>query len=227
MTTFYAAVEEHAQQQAFGHKAFDCPFTLNADGLWQCPDCGWIFSKRTDKPPRRNCPSRLTPEQKALYKAFRIEGEDTKSWLKKLNSEFEIAKKEGKDTTVLEQAIAEAEKREAARAEQEKLAKHGTGTYLHKLIKKLTGEDITPNCPCKSRIAEMNRRGPAWCRENVEAIVGWLEEEIERRLKEDKPGWRLKLAGYNLPGQRLAIKRVILLACTLAERAERSSAILH
>lgn len=45
-----------------------------------------------------------------------------------------------------------------------------------------------------------------------------MEEEIERRLKEDKPGWRLKLAGYKLPGQRLAIKKMILLACTLAEK---------
>jgi hypothetical protein len=54
-----------------------------------------------------------------------------------------------------------------------------------------------------------------------------MEEEIGRRLKDDKPGWRLKLAGYKLPGQRLAIKRVILLACTLAERMERSSATLH
>jgi len=155
----------------------DCSFTLNADGLWQCPDCGWIFSKLTDKPPRRNCPKKLTPEQLA--------------------------------------------QREAARAEQEKQAATGAGTQLHKLIKKLTGEKITASCGCKSHIAMMNKNGPAWCRENVDTIVGWLEEEIERRLEEDKPGWRLKLAGYKLPGQRLAIKRVILLACTLAERAEK------
>jgi hypothetical protein len=69
----------------------------------------------------------------------------------------------------------------------------------------------------------MNRNGPAWCRENVDMIVGWLEEEIERRLKEDKPGWRLKLAGYKLPGQRLAIKRMILLAIRLTERADRKT----
>jgi len=111
--------------------------------------------------------------------------------------------------------------REAARAEQEKQAATGAGTQLHKLIKKLTGEKITASCGCKSHIAMMNKNGPAWCRENVDTIVGWLEEEIERRLEEDKPGWRLKLAGYKLPGQRLAIKRVILLACTLAERAEK------
>lgn len=111
--------------------------------------------------------------------------------------------------------------RESARAEQERKAATGVGMQLHKLLKKLTGETIRYNCKCGPHIVEMNARGPAWCRENVDTIVGWLEEEIERRLEEDKPGWRLKLAGYKLPGQRLAIKRVILLACTLAERAEK------
>ena len=111
--------------------------------------------------------------------------------------------------------------REAARAEQEKQVARGPGTQLHKLITKFTGEKITASCGCKSHIAAMNRNGPAWCRDNVDTIVGWMEEEIERRLKEDKPGWPLKLAGYKLPGQRLAIKRVIMLACTLAERAEK------
>ena len=46
----------------------DCPFTLNADGLWQCETCQWIYPHKSDKPPRRNCPKRrkpLTPEQKA------------------------------------------------------------------------------------------------------------------------------------------------------------------
>jgi hypothetical protein len=34
----------------------DCPFTLNADNLWQCPQCGWVYPRASDKPPRRNCP---------------------------------------------------------------------------------------------------------------------------------------------------------------------------
>lgn len=40
----------------------DCPFTLNTDGLWQCPDCGWVYKRKADKPPRRNCPASRTPE---------------------------------------------------------------------------------------------------------------------------------------------------------------------
>jgi len=41
----------------------DCSFIINADGLWQCWDCGWIYKRKSDKPPKRNCPKKLTPEQ--------------------------------------------------------------------------------------------------------------------------------------------------------------------
>jgi rubredoxin len=34
----------------------DCQFTLNADHLWQCSQCGWVYPRASDKPPRRNCP---------------------------------------------------------------------------------------------------------------------------------------------------------------------------
>ena len=34
----------------------DCPLERNAKGFWQCPDCNWIYKRKTDKPPRRNCP---------------------------------------------------------------------------------------------------------------------------------------------------------------------------
>jgi len=54
----------------------DCPFTLNADGLWQCPDCGWIYKRKSDKPPRRNCPAKATPEQLAEREASRAEQEE-------------------------------------------------------------------------------------------------------------------------------------------------------
>jgi len=36
----------------------DCNFQLNADGLWQCPDCGWVFPRKSAQPPRRNCPKK-------------------------------------------------------------------------------------------------------------------------------------------------------------------------
>ena len=34
----------------------DCPFELNTDDLWQCPQCGWVYKLKSVKPPRRNCP---------------------------------------------------------------------------------------------------------------------------------------------------------------------------
>lgn len=33
----------------------DCLFSRNADGLWQCANCGWVYPLYSDKPPRRNC----------------------------------------------------------------------------------------------------------------------------------------------------------------------------
>ncbi len=50
----------------------DCPFTLNADDLWQCPTCGWVYPHKSDKPPRRNCPATrkpLTQEQSNAQRA--------------------------------------------------------------------------------------------------------------------------------------------------------------
>ncbi len=35
---------------------YDCPFIL-IDGLWQCPDCGWVYPKKSKDPPHRNCPA--------------------------------------------------------------------------------------------------------------------------------------------------------------------------
>ena len=42
----------------------DCPFTLNTDGLWQCPDCGWVLKLKRDKPIPRNCPASITDEDR-------------------------------------------------------------------------------------------------------------------------------------------------------------------
>ena len=36
-------------------------------------------------------------------------------------------------------------------------------------------------CRCNARAREMDLRGPDWCEQNIEVIVGWLREEAERR----------------------------------------------
>ena len=67
----------------------------------------------------------------------------------------------------------------------------------------------------------MNARGPGWCRENVDKIVDWLIEEADRRLKQDEgesASWRLRLGGLNLPGRRLVLRRLVLVAVRRAER---------
>lgn len=56
----------------------------------------------------------------------------------------------------------------------------GPGTILSKMLSKI-GIHSTPNCSCRRRAMEMNTRGPDWCAENIDMIVGWLREESEKR----------------------------------------------
>lgn len=57
---------------------------------------------------------------------------------------------------------------------------NGPGTILSKMLGKI-GINSTPNCSCRRRAIEMNNRGPDWCAENIDTIVGWLREEAEKR----------------------------------------------
>ena len=114
----------------------------------------------------------------------------------------------------------------AAKADQARRkyqSSHGPGAHLHQLIKTLTGQGITEACKCKSRIAQMNTRGPTWCRDNTETIIDWLIEEVDRRLKAaqdagEPASWRLRFGGLELPGRRLALRQIILQAVRLAEK---------
>lgn len=50
----------------------DCPFQLNVDGFYECPDCHWVYKRKSDKPPRRNCPKAPdvnTPEYRETIKS--------------------------------------------------------------------------------------------------------------------------------------------------------------
>ena len=58
-------------------------------------------------------------------------------------------------------------------------APQGAGTELKKILSKI-GLEPAPGCKCNQHIQEMNIRGPAWCRENIETIVGWLAVEAQR-----------------------------------------------
>lgn len=63
----------------------------------------------------------------------------------------------------------------------------GTGTELKKLLSRINIHP-TQNCKCNARAEEMDRRGIAWCELNRGTIMGWLQEETERRDMK----WNLK-----------------------------------
>ncbi len=54
------------------------------------------------------------------------------------------------------------------------------GTELKRLLAR-AGIVSAQGCGCDSRADEMNRRGPAWCRENVDTISGWLREAAHKK----------------------------------------------
>ncbi len=85
----------------------------------------------------------------------------------------------------------------------------GPGDYLHDAILRWVGESPTADCQCRSRIAQMNTWGPASCREHLDEIVEWLEEEAKNR------GW-WKYA-VPIPGSRFFIRRTVLAAIKKAE----------
>ena len=86
----------------------------------------------------------------------------------------------------------------------------GPGTILHRIIKKRTGEDYTPDCPCADMTRRMNAWGPAGCRDHIDEIVTKLHTEAKTR-----PKWKLLAS---LPGVKLFMKRMVLSAIREAER---------
>jgi hypothetical protein len=73
----------------------------------------------------------------------------------------------------------------------------GPGTELKRLLAKV-GIYPTPECKCTQRATAMDSEGPDWCRENVETIVDWLEEESTRR----------KLPFVRLAGKLLVLRAI-------------------
>lgn len=74
-------------------------------------------------------------------------------------------------------AICRIERKQAAAAV---VANAGPGAELKRLLATI-GIKATEGCSCNSRAAVMDARGPDWCEQNLEEIVGWLREEAEKR----------------------------------------------
>ena len=59
---------------------------------------------------------------------------------------------------------------------------NGPGSILSGMLEAL-GIKSSPTCSCKRRAILMNKNGPDWCEENLEEILGWLQEEsVKRKL---------------------------------------------
>jgi hypothetical protein len=57
---------------------------------------------------------------------------------------------------------------------------NGPGTQLSKMIKSL-GIHMSDSCSCRRHAIEMNSKGNDWCEENIDTVVGWLEQEAKNR----------------------------------------------
>jgi hypothetical protein len=83
----------------------------------------------------------------------------------------------------------------------------GVGGHLKKLLAYF-GLVADGDCLCDDRAREMNLRGPDWCAENIETIVGWLREAAEKR---------------GLPFSAFAARQLVRLAIRRARADQRRS----
>lgn len=84
---------------------------------------------------------------------------------------------------------------------------NGVGTELKKLLK-MIGITASPTCSCNTRARIMNENGIQWCEENKDTIIGWLEEEANKR---------------NLPFSQIAAKMILNLAIKKAKKSVKTN----
>jgi hypothetical protein len=84
----------------------------------------------------------------------------------------------------------------------------GPGDELKSLLSML-GFTERPGCKCGCHAKKMNALGCAWCRENLDIIVGWLADEAGKA---------------KLPFSAFIARRLVLLAIGRAERREKRRA---
>lgn len=56
----------------------------------------------------------------------------------------------------------------------------GPGSELKKLLR-MIGITATPGCKCNQRAKYMDKMGPQWCRDNIDTVLDWLQEESSNR----------------------------------------------
>lgn len=83
-----------------------------------------------------------------------------------------------------------------------KLLPGGPGSRLLSTLAKF-GFQHEPGCKCVEHAIQMDHEGPAWCRSNLDTILGWLAEQAKLR---------------RLPFSRLIAKTLVCRAIRLSER---------
>lgn len=89
------------------------------------------------------------------------------------------------------------------------ISQAGVGTEVKKLLSKI-GIRATSTCNCNKHVAEMDRNGPEWCRNNIETILSWMSEEA-------------KIQGVIFIS--FAAKEIVFLAIRIVERREKKKKI--
>lgn len=56
----------------------------------------------------------------------------------------------------------------------------GPGTELKALLKYI-GITSSPTCSCNAKAQTMDENGVEWCEENIDTILGWLQEQAQAR----------------------------------------------
>jgi hypothetical protein len=64
----------------------------------------------------------------------------------------------------------------------------GTGDHLHRLIRRVTGEDLRPGCGCEDWIRQLNEWGPDGCREHMEEIVDRMLAQADTLAQQASDG---------------------------------------
>lgn len=87
------------------------------------------------------------------------------------------------------------------------LESSGPGSQLKSILSWFAVD--TPGCKCLDRANKMNNWGPQGCRDNMETILSWLEEEARTR---------------GMPFVKIIAKQLVLLAISRAEACTQKSA---
>lgn len=136
------------------------------DGRMQCSQCGYISKRATDKMPIHDC--------RAICQMVSDRRKSLRDILRGLTAELGLTPYIATLSTGIRFG-------KAILFSYRHTVNGGPGTALAALLS-IVGPYSAGGCQdCKSRIAEMDAQGPAWCSDNICMIAGWLQEAANKR----------------------------------------------